>query len=241
MRFFHNARFVVGESVAGPSHTAKEIPNQDSFLFVQKRKYTLLVVSDGMGSKPFADIGSNAVCRAVEEEIGRFVHNKKSSLPLTELLQNIISRWKLIVQPHSPKECSATCLFVLATKHKILAARLGDGMICLLGKNQEKDLLLTERKGSSFSNATFALSDEQALSEFSVNIYDRTNFCGVILTTDGISSDMENGRELPFARDVFSELKKMHFWRRRKFLKNMMENWPVPHHTDDKTIVAVEF
>jgi hypothetical protein len=49
---------------------------------------------------------------------------------------------------------------------------------------------------------------------------------------------MNSGKELPFAEDIFCELKKMFFWKRNAFLRNMMEKWPVPHHTDDKTIVV---
>jgi hypothetical protein len=49
---------------------------------------------------------------------------------------------------------------------------------------------------------------------------------------------MESGKELPFASDIFAELKKMFFWRRNSFIKNMMKNWSVPHHTDDKTLIV---
>ena len=238
MPFFHDARFAFGESVAGPGHIAKEIPNQDSFLFVRKRKYTLLVVSDGMGSKPFADVGSLAACRAVQKEISVFVKNKKNPLSAEQLLKNIISRWETLVLPHAPKECSATCLFLFSTKRKILTARLGDGMICLLSKNGGSDVLISDKKDGDFSNATASLSDTSAADEFSLGVYDRADFCGAVLTTDGISSDMENGRELPFAKDVFGELSEMQFWKRKKFLRGMMEAWPVPHHTDDKTIVV---
>ena len=53
-----------------------------------------------------------------------------------------------------------------------------------------------------------------------------------------ISSDMKNGAEIPFARDLYKEIEKKFFWNRCRFLQNMMEKWPVPHHTDDKTIIV---
>ncbi len=238
MRFFCDSRFATGESLAGPSHIAKNIPNQDSFLFVRKRKYTLLIVSDGLGSKPHSHIGSAAACRAVKEEIAQFVKNRNQALSISALLKNIVTRWEAVIQPHSPKDCSATCLFLFATRRKILVARLGDGMVCLLGKNPENDVFLGDSKDGTFSNATFSLSDTHLTAEFNVNLFDRSDFCGAVLTTDGISADMENGKELLFAKDVFSELDRMKFWKRRAFLRNMMENWPVPHHTDDKTIIV---
>lgn len=238
MRFCCDSRFVTGESLAGPSHIAKNIPNQDSFLFVRKRKYTLLIVSDGLGSKPRSHIGSAAACIAVKEELARFAKKRAQTLPLPTLLKNIVSRWESVIQPHSPKDCSATCLFLFATRRKILVARLGDGMVCLLGKNPEKDVFLGDSKDGTFSNATFSLSDTHSADEFKVDLFDRSSFCGAVLTTDGISADMENGKELLFAKDVFSELDRMKFWKRRVFLRNMLENWPVPHHTDDKTIIV---
>lgn len=238
MRFFHDSRFASGASVIGPAHIKRNIPNQDSFLVKRSRKYTLLVVSDGMGSKPFADVGSAAACRAVLKGVQGMVAGKEGVTSLDALLANIIACWKEMVQPYDPAECSATCLFVFATKRKILTARLGDGMVCLLGKSTVKDALSSDVKDDTFSNATQALSDSRAASEFEVKVYDRADFCGVVMSSDGISSDMKSGAEIPFARDLYKEIEKKFFWNRRGFLRNMMEKWPVPHHTDDKTIIV---
>ena len=238
MSLFHDSRFVSGASVIGPAHIKRNIPNQDSFLVKRGRKYTLLVVSDGMGSKPFADVGSSAACRAVLKAIREMVAGKNGTTSLDALLANILAGWKEMVKPHAPAECSATCLFVFATKRKILVARLGDGMVCLLGKTPGKDALSSDGKDETFSNATQSLSDTRAASEFEVKIYDRADFRGVVMSSDGISSDMKSGAEIPFARDLFGEIAGMVFWKRRAFLLNMMEKWPVPHHTDDKTIIV---
>ena len=238
MRLFHDSRFVSGASVIGPAHIKRNLPNQDSFLVKRGRKYTLMVVSDGMGSKPFADVGSSAACRAVLKGVQNIVAGKDGATSLDALLANILAGWKEMVKPHEPAECSATCLFVFATNRKILTARLGDGMVCLLGKSAEKDSFSGDDEDDTFSNATQSLSDSRAASEFVVKIYDRADFCGVVMSSDGISSDMKSGQEIPFARDLFKEIEKKFFWNRRKFLQKMMEQWPVPHHTDDKTIIV---
>lgn len=238
MFIFNRRNFICGASVTGPSHIKNGIVNQDSFLCIKKRKYTLLVVSDGMGSKPYADIGSKKACEAVCSEIKAFIKNKKDSLSVMELFSKIVGTWKKFVLPHEAKDCSATCLFVFATKHKILVARLGDGMICLLGKDDANNVVLSDSKDGNFSNATQSLSDFQASTEFKYAFYDRSLFKGIVLSTDGISSDMENGKELSFASDIFSELRKMPSRKRNAFIQSMMENWPVPHHTDDKTLIV---
>lgn len=236
--FLSNKKFVCGASVTGPAHIKNGIVNQDSFCITKNKKYALFVVSDGMGSKPFADIGSKKACEAVCAEIKKFVQNKNNPLSVSELFSNIVATWKEMIAPKEAKECSATCLFVFATKHKILVARLGDGMICLLGKDSAKSELISDKKDGDFSNATQSLSDSSASTEFKYAFFDRSKFKGVVLSSDGISSDLENGNELAFAADIFAELKKMHFWKRSKFIKNMMENWSVPHHTDDKTLIV---
>lgn len=234
MKIFKKSRMICGASVTGPSHRLRKLPNQDFFLTVNKN-YRLFAVSDGMGSKPFADTGSKAACMAVIFETGRFLSQR--TLSIEEFLSNIVNTWKHLVEPHDPKECSATCLFLIATKHRIFTARLGDGMICLLGRKPENNIIISDTKDSEFSNVTFSLSDRKAVQEFSCSVYEKSKFKGAVLTTDGISSDLETGMELSFAEDLFSEIKKLHFKKREPFLRNLMTNWPVPHHTDDKTIV----
>lgn len=236
--FFKHRSFLCGASVIGPSHIKNNIVNQDSFLLVKKRKYILCVVSDGMGSKKFADVGSKNACLAVKKEIGNFVKNKQNPLSMKQLFSNIIETWNQLNNPHESRNCSATCLFVFATKNKILAARLGDGMICLLGKNDAENVSLTENKDSNFSNSTQCLSDSYAADEFNYSFYDRKLFRGIVLSSDGISSDMEDGKEILFSEDLFNEVKKLRFWKRKNFLQSMMENWPVLHHTDDKTLAV---
>ncbi len=237
MNFFKKDRFLCGASVTGPGHIAKGIVNQDSFLCINKHKYTLMVLSDGMGSKPFADLGSKKACEAVAEEIAAFVKNKERSLSIMQLFSNIILNWKISLLPLEAKKCSATCLFALVTKSKILTAALGDGMICLLGRKPSQSIVVNDDKEGSFSNTTFSLSDSNAESRFRYGFYDRALFKGIVLTTDGISADLETGKELSFAEDIFEETKKLFLPKRKSFIKDMMNNWPVPHHTDDKTIV----
>ena len=77
--------FACGSSVIGPSHLLHGIVNQDAFLFKKRRKYSLFVVSDGMGSKPFSDIGSKMACESVSREIERFVKNLHERVSVSRL------------------------------------------------------------------------------------------------------------------------------------------------------------
>ena len=225
MNFLKKDLFLCGASVTGPGHIAKGIVNQDSFLCINKRKYMLFVVSDGMGSKPFADLGSKKACEAVAEEIAYFVKHKENPLSSTQLFSNIVVNWKISLAPLDAKKCSATCLFAFVTKSKIFTAALGDGMICLLGREHSQSIVVNEEKEGSFSNTTFSLSDSGAAGRFRYGFYDRALFKGIVLTTDGISADLETGKELSFAEDIFEETKKLFFLKRKSFLTDMMNNF----------------
>lgn len=230
----------IGVSIIGPGHIHNNLPNQDSFLIIKKWKYTLLVVSDGMGSKKYADVGSQKACISVFKAINAYVKQKQKVMPISLLFKNIINIWENSLLPYLAKECSATCLFAFITDKKILLARLGDGMICVIGKNSEDDLILTDLKENDFVNSSEALSDTLADREFVYKVLDTERVGSIVITTDGISSDLKEGTHLEFSKNLITELCSLKNCEREQFLKNMLRNWPVQHHTDDKTIALLE-
>lgn len=237
--------FTCSATAAGPAHLAKNIPNQDAFSLVRRRKFTVLVVSDGLGSKPLSHIGSKRACQVVVSQVQRLSRDKKtfcklfsgecSQIAARQFLQDIVHAWRQAILPHQPKDCSATCLFAVVAREGILAARLGDGMICLLGRKRQ--VLLSDKDDKEFSNITHCLSDSTASQEFHYEFFNRKDFSRILLTTDGISADLEQGQELPFAGDLFRELEQLPQSQRNRLIVSMMSDWPVPHHTDDKTLV----
>jgi hypothetical protein len=79
-----------GASVRGLSHIAEGLPNQDAWAKFHHVWGDGIVVSDGVGSKPFSSFGSHAACLAVEFAAracctgGEIEHNSLfSSLKLT--------------------------------------------------------------------------------------------------------------------------------------------------------------
>lgn len=241
--------FICGASVAGPAHTVRNIPNQDSFAWMKRKKFSVFVVSDGLGSKRLSHLGSQKVCDAVLSQVQQlardrhlsntFFSEKHYHIIVNSFLQGIIQKWEALLLPNKPKECSATCLFVVVTPKKIFTARIGDGMICLLGK--KKEIVLSDKNENVFSNMTSCLSDSMAIQKFQYNFFDRKDFFCAVLSTDGISSDLEQNQELPFSKDLLHELQQLVPCKRNEYLLNMMKNWPVPHHTDDKTLILARW
>lgn len=234
--------FVYGISKIGPGHIRENLPNQDSFFVKNFGSYSLLVVSDGMGSKKHADIGSKATCKAVYKALAHYVytqrrHHKKNR----NLFSMIREEWLKLIALYNPKDCSATCLFVLHSKRRCLAAMLGDGLIYLKGKNEIHSKILIDEKNDDFSNSTVSMSDSNYLNEWRFESISTEKIDSVLITSDGISSDLAQGKEFEFADELLKDLKKEKVLSNKKaYIQNMIVNWPVPKHSDDKTVVVME-
>ena len=162
--------------------TVWKIENQDAFYISRNKDYVLALVSDGLGSKKYSDLGSKMAGLAVNNSIRKII-KEKGSLEQEKfgalLLSNIAEEWKQLVKPKAPEDCSATCLFVIITAGNIYAFRLGDGMLFFkpaggedagargagISANTAADqgLLLQDDKSGEFSNATVSLSNENML------------------------------------------------------------------------------
>ena len=114
-----------GASVRGPSHITEGLPNQDAWMSFHHTWGDGIVVSDGVGSKPFSNFGSDAACLAVG--CAALACRIKAEISQVEidrdyLLERIQHYWLSNISPLEPRDCSATCLF---------AFRFGDGLIHL--------------------------------------------------------------------------------------------------------------
>lgn len=248
-----------GVSERGPLHIKNQIENQDAFYISRNKDYVLALVSDGLGSKKYSDLGSKMAGLAVNNSIIKII-KEKGSLEQEKfgalLLSNIAEEWKQLVKPKAPEDCSATCLFVIITAGNIYAFRLGDGMLFFkpaggedagargagISANSAADqgLLLQDDKSGEFSNATVSLSNENMLFSWETKKLERKAWENILLTTDGISADLQAGTEKTFAADLLDSMKNKPKFFCKIQLKKMLKNWPVPKHTDDKTLVVVD-
>lgn len=233
---------VYGFSKIGPGHIRTNLPNQDSFLVKNFGSFSLLVISDGMGSKKHADIGSHAACLAVYKAVVHYVYTERKHHQKNRNIFSMIKKeWLKLISPYNPKDCSATCLFVLRSKKKCIAAMLGDGLIYLKGKKKEDSKLLIDEKKDEFSNSTVSMSDTNYLNEWRFISVSTKKITSVFMSSDGISSDLIQGKEKEFVDDFLLDLtKESTLVKKRSYIKQIIDNWPVPKHSDDKTIVIME-
>ena len=224
-----------GISIIGPLHIKTGTQNQDCCMVRTFPWGTVIAVSDGVGSKQHARIGSKAACHAVIAA----VQQQRHCLSGATLPQFIHTRWLQYIAPFSPASCGATCLFAVQTGAAIFIGMLGDGMIAVCKKNGLPPVILTDDKEHSFSNYTYSLQETFIPQYWKTAVADSADCTAVVLCTDGISDDLMPDKRLLFAEELYETYAAMQSKERTRSIKAWLKNWPVPKHTDDKTIACL--
>ena len=226
-----------GVSAIGPLHVRTGIPNQDSWMARRYKWGNVVVVSDGLGSKAHSDFGSKAACFAVIEAAKSY--QKDPNAKIIDILRLIHAYWLVQTAPFSPSDCSATCLFAIQIEGVITLGRLGDGMIAVSGKSKKSSFIMDENKQDSFSNFTNSLQQEFKPGQWETATVESDECKAVVLCTDGISDDLLPEKQMSFAEELCSTYKDLNAVKRHKDIKRWLSEWPVPGHTDDKTIACL--
>lgn len=231
-----------GASVIGPGHIATGKPNQDAWSSFHHIWGDGIVVSDGLGSKALSDYGSNAACRAVEQAARRFSARAQDSETVAggqypALLADILHGWLDFIAPLDPKDAAATCLFTFRLNEGVVRmGMLGDGCAAAV-KHDGAIVSLSDGKTAGFSNTTSALSPSTSAASWKVLDVPEAECEAVILCTDGVFDDLEDPEGfLAGFVTAYRGLAQMTAFRKAR---EMLENWPVPKHSDDKTIACL--
>ena len=231
-----------GASVIGPGHVATGKPNQDAWSSFHHIWGDGIVVSDGVGSKALSDYGSDAACRAVEQAVHRFSVEARDAKPAaggqySALLADIVEGWLDSIASLDPTDSSATCLFAFRLSDGLVRmGMLGDG--CAAAVNRDGSVVsLSDDKTAGFSNLTSALSPSTSEANWRILDVPETECEAVVLCTDGVFDDLEDveGFMTGFVR-AYRGLAQVTASRQ---VHEMLENWPVPKHSDDKTIACL--
>ncbi|WP_458400478.1 PP2C family serine/threonine-protein phosphatase [Mailhella sp.] len=226
-----------GISETGPLHTKMGLPNQD-FMVIRRFSWgDIAVVSDGVGSKPHADHGSKVACISTVEALKQWHLCPSASIEAT--LRLLHALWCMHTAPYSPQDCSATCLFAVRTAELIIAARLGDGLIACCGNTPSETVLLEESKTGSFSGFTHCLHMNSRPEDWQIVSLDASQYSGIVLCTDGISDDITPERRSDFAYSLCADSAVNKASLLKKTVRRQLKNWPVPGHSDDKTLVCL--
>lgn len=224
-----------GVSMIGPGHIKNGIPNQDYFMDKHSKNFDCIVVSDGVGSCVRSDRGSQVACRAVIDTV--FALNIEDSLSSIDLFVDQIKKNFLEgIAPFPSKECSATCLWAIHLAGKIVLGMLGDGLAACLLKDGTV-VSLADDKTEGFSNLVSALSEKVTPENWRHIEIPEEQCRAILLCTDGISDDLEdvNGFVCGFLETCINKANETNI----RNTRDMLLNWPVPKHSDDKTIACL--
>ena len=225
-----------GASMIGPAHIKLNIVNQDTYLSRHFFWGDVLVVADGLGSHMYSHEGSKAICRAVVS-VAKIYSNVKHK-NIQRFLKRVQSKWLEELGSFSPKEASSTVLFVVRYKKEFIVCQLGDGIIMGFS-NDGNSFILNENKDESFSNITHSLKKNIDFENWKVKHLKNMSFKTFVLLTDGVSDDLVMNKELEFGEGLYKNNLRYSKKRVEKSLKYMLMNWPVPNHSDDKTIACL--
>lgn len=222
-----------GTSVRGPGHVRSGTPNQDSFLTLRRRWGDVVVVSDGVGSHKTSEYGSRAACLSVY-----YAAQEWKDTNTDTLISSIQSNWLSFIRPFDPQKSAATCLFAIRRNTDIILGMLGDGLISVLRRDGSYFEII-ENKDVCFSNQTSALSEKTQIDSWHLIKIDPNVCNAILLCTDGVADDLLPNKRIDFIRHIYEQSKKYSICKIYRELKSMLENWPVPKHSDDKTIACL--
>ena len=224
--------------MAGPRHRAEGQPNQDAWLAAQGSFGSLTVVCDGLGSRPDAAVGARIACVAVRRAVARWPGAWTGADPV-DLIRLIEALWRLGVRPQEPDACASTCRFaLLETTGTLVTADLGDGVTLLRGSSGDV-AVHGQRDTEGFGNETLALGVRHRLGDWRIAVLPPQPGRCVVLATDGIADDLRLDALEGFVRWLAEEIAPLPPRRRGACLRKELHCWPVPHHTDDKTLAVM--
>lgn len=230
-----------GVSVCGPRNKSETRTNQDSCFTGRGSFGHLIVVADGLGSRPASSVGARAACAVVRQAVRLWPGAANAADP-AHLVRLVEVLWRLRLAPRSPAECATTCMFALreATGYLVLAG-LGDGLAALR-KSDKSVTTYGGRREADFGDETRALGAPHRIEDWWIATDPPGSRRAVVLTTDGVADDLEPARVDGFVEWLVSEVGQLRASARSRRLRRELENWPIPDHADDKTVaVLAEF
>jgi serine/threonine protein phosphatase PrpC len=224
-----------GASVIGPGHVAAGMPNQDAWASFHHVWGDGIVVSDGLGSKPFSNFGSHAACLAVARAVrscSRTPNKDRSALS-----DQIKSEWISLLAPLPPRDCAATCLFAFRLNDGVVhMGMLGDGLLAAV-RADGTVASLSDDKSEDFSNITAALSPDVTAEDWRWLSMPEEDCQSIVLFTDGVSDDLSDANG--FVKAFYEAHRDLSSVSASRRTREALEKWPTPKHSDDKTIACL--
>lgn len=214
-----------GVSLLGSYHDI----NQDAFDFYSDADVSVIAVSDGLGSKPFSQYGSSALCQSVIDIVN---HTDLTDVSCAEICEMVHQKWLEVLDEKDVDECCATALFCFMYQDEVFLFQLGDGLAGILTRDGAE--ILFDDKSTHYINETDCLSSVPDVSLWKYRCFSAESFCGAVLCTDGvgIAPDTKEGLQ-SFTKEFVTEYSAMSSEEITEHIRSWLSEWSG---TDDKTI-----
>lgn len=223
-----------GYSAKGKNHIRNKMPNQDSYLVVNKSEYTLAVVCDGLGSKKHSKTASKRLCKIIAKEVNQGLKSKK--LNPIGLVETVQKKFKKKIWPFNLSNCDTTCLFSLISQSSILMFQTGDGLNALVSDNE---LIKCEVEEKDFTNETIAFGKSKRNNwKFKMIKKEENKSYKLLLCTDGLSEDIIEDSTVELINTLVDNISGK--YNDNQFIKDTIDNWPNKYGGDDKTMVVIK-
>jgi len=226
-----------GATVTGPRHRGQGHPNQDAWLKAEGAFGGLIAVCDGLGSRPASASGARLACRAVRRAVRQWPGTSVGADP-SDLIRLVEALWRLSLPPLGAEDCATTCQFALREPGGALVlAGLGDGVV-LVRNSGGGVRCLGGRASAAFSNETLGLGLPHRLRDWWVEVLPAPGG-SVVVASDGVADDLRPDRYDALVAWLVEEIAPLPAHQRWLRLRAELHAWPVPHHTDDKTLAVM--
>lgn len=224
-----------GASAIGQTHIENGLPNQDALALIKKKKAVAIAVSDGMGSRPLSQIGSQTAVNCVSEALDLV----DSSVDVKDFIRLVCALWRIRLKDTDIGKYSCTCLFsVLFKNGRLISAILGDGVI--YARTGKEEIILSG-KTKEFANLTIPM-DKCQIDDWQWFDKKAEGELGLMLASDGIADDIEYVKLSSFYDSLYknSVLIKGRAKKRNGCIKWILEHWTRPYSNDDKTLAVMK-
>lgn len=214
--------------LGGVSIKGEHERNQDFYITNFTDDVAYLILADGLGSKPFSDIGSKAICTIISDLI---ISNPNIVYNMNDLISQAHSKWAKKLSQFELEDCSCTCLLCVVTQCDIFIAHLGDGFICCFdGKNHH----ISVGEELDFINETHSLSGNLNFNKWKFANLPKNDNCYIIMCSDGVSVDDSYPNSIEtFCRELKEEYNSKITYDIEKDIKSWLSKWVG---SDDKTL-----
>lgn len=186
---------VFAYSCRGKTHEIGDVNNQDSYGFFNNEDVLAIAVADGVSSCKNAADGSFAAVLIVQSLSSALY--RKSPLTDQKIKDFIITQWKARY-PTNANDYGTTLRFVLIQSDEAIIGHIGDG--CTLLKTEDR---CSDFSGESiFANCTYALCANIDPDNFSIIRLKVSGSVLAVLTTDGISLEIDPAQKQPFVKYI---------------------------------------